>query len=56
VRAGVPARALNARHVAAVARLALAAEGRVEAHLPSAWRVRRAAGVLRVTCRREKPL
>ena len=46
LRAGVAARALTARHAQAVVRLAEAASGRSEAHLPGGWTARRAAGLL----------
>ena len=43
VRAGVPRRRLERRHVRAAVALALAAEGRGEVHLPLGWTVRAGA-------------
>lgn len=54
LRAGVPRRRLERRHVRAAVALALAAEGRGEVHLPLGWTVRRARGRLAVT-RRKSP-
>lgn len=52
VRAGVPIRRIQRRHVRGALALALAREGRGETHLPLGWAVQRAGGRLFVTQRK----